>query len=48
MHRLEVAVSDIKGEVKAQSATVTGLADNLRGVAASGERIEQYLLQKHQ
>jgi hypothetical protein len=45
VHRLEVAVAEVRGDVRAQSEAVRGLADNVRTVAASGERIESYLLQ---
>jgi uncharacterized coiled-coil protein SlyX len=44
VHKLAIDVTEIRGDLKAQGKSMEAVTDNLRSLAASGQRIEDYLL----
>jgi hypothetical protein len=45
VHRLEVAVATMGGDIKAQGASMVALNESVKAAAVSAQRIETYLLE---
>ncbi|MEJ0012808.1 MAG: DUF2730 family protein [Bauldia sp.] len=45
VHRLELSVTRMEGDVKAQSATMVALSENVKAAVQSSLRVETYMLE---